>query len=619
MKKIKIIFPAVLALSALIWIGCSEEADDPPVYDFAVTKVACADEVYLGHPLDVDVTITSNETAENVPVEVFIADNNVADYNEVPFYSAGSYIIPTVKGGENTYTVKVTVPGNNLADGTLCKLTAMVDPALSKSKERPECVPGDDAEADKNKECFNENKMDNVTVRVTGMSQRDLVIDDITLTSDVVTIDTGDTIPDFITGTMSVRSVAIDTLNVPVRFILDIGGTEYPLMIWDNEIAGYAKDYWIGQLRANAPKSTPFFLEVDPVTAGFLASGPNAVTLKAVVDPGGLITEINIAGYAGEANNTVTRSLTIVKETTSGGSGSMMSYAPESPGANIAPGDPLFSPGTGLHFSKSYSQMLGSGLFGARPFFSTWASLDEEGAAGFAGGGVAVSIFNESFNFVYLEASAAAVPHMLSSSHVDLYLKFAWMVLYSFHADGEYSWDKDWSVYKSKGYTATFWAGPIPLNVSAGAQGTMGFAISFGVGDNLEATASEFASAGAYASASVGIPGLLEGGVKGNLNLVSYETKAVITAGLQLSAGAKQIQGWLQEQVITTLSGPNGTLCLFAKYPYQRWCKRWWIYYPCGWPTIKEAQTPLVSFSSWSKEMELMNLKQDSPWMNTGL
>jgi hypothetical protein len=623
MKTINGIVLALLVLTGISQTRCSDDSTDRPVaYEFKVTKIECATDVYLGHPLSVDVTITSNDEAENVPIDMYLAKHNVADDEEVPFHSAGSYIIPTVRSGENTYSIKVTVPTNEIpvVAGDEFRIAATVDPALSISKERPECVPSGDTEADHSKECFSEDTTKVVTINSTYNSKQDLLIDNIALTTDVVTIDTGDTIPDFITGTMTVKSVAIETLNVPVRFVLNIGGTDYPLMIWDTEIEGYSKDYWIGQLRANDPKSIPFFLDVDSTTAALLASGPNSVTLTAIIDPDNKVSEAVIPGINGEANNTLTRSLTIVKETTSGGSGSMMSCAQEPSSSQIAPEDPQFDiTGTGLGFSKYYSQTLGNSLFGARPFFSTWASLNEDGAEGYAGGGVAVSIFNASFNFVYMEASAAAVPHMLSSSYVDIYLKFAWMVLYSFHVDGEYSWDKDWTVYKSKGYTATFWAGPIPLNVSAGAQGTMGFAVSFGVGDNLEATASEFASAGAYASASVGIPGLLEGGVKGNLNIVSYETKAVITAGLQLSAGAKQIQGWLQEQVITTLAGPNGSLNLFAKYPYQRWCRWWGIYYPCGWPTIKEVQTPLVTFSSWSKEFELMNLKQDSPWMNTGL
>lgn len=608
LRFINLLFIVLLSISIL---QCSDDksSDDVNLADFSITGVECTTDVYLGHPVKVAVTITSADVRENVPVNFYLGKDTDVQDAEIPMYSAGSYIIPTVSSGTNRYEILISVPAHSIDAGEY-NLAAMLDPAATISREKDECQISGDQAVDSVKECYNESTLTVVNVKLDYINSPDLLIEDINLTSDVATVITGDSNPDFITGTVKIKSVAKGMINVPVRFILEKDGVEYTMMIWDTDIEGYSDDYLIGELKNSVTKSIPFSLRIDSTLTDNLSNGENPMTLKAVVDPDDLITEAYIEGLSGgETNNSLTKQITIVKDAA----------------AKIVPitVNDQKAPGTGLHFDKSYSMSFGSGLFGAFPNFSSSASLDENGAAGYSGGGINISIFNQSFSFVWLEASAAALPHKLSSSFVDIYIRFATEVLYSYHVDGEFSWDKDWTVYKSKGYTATFWAGWIPVNVEAGAQGTMGFKVTFEVGDNLEATASEFANAGAYASASVGIAGIFEGGVKCNLSLVNIEYKAIVNAGMELSEGAQQIRGVLHEEINCVLAGPSGSLNFFIKYPFIPMCRgkifgrKFW--YPCGRPRIQEDQYPIVSFTIWSMTVPILDLTQELPWINTGL
>ncbi len=614
MKIIRIVIILFIVLMAFNLSRCSDDSsdsdDDVKPAEFSITKVECSPDVYLGHPISVTVTISSVDERENVPVILNLAKETEIDDAEVSMYSAGSYIIPTVSSGVNQYQISVTVPAHSIDAGEY-KLAAMLDPAAVISEEKEECRQSDDPASDSEKECYNESMMAPINVKLDFVNTPDLLIEEILLTSDVATVTTGDTSPDFISGTVKIKSVAKGMINVPVRIVLEKDGVEYTMMIWDSEIEGYVNDYMIGELKNNISKSIPFSLRVDSTLTDQLVNGENQMTIKAVIDPDNLTPEAYIEGMSGgETNNSISKQITIVKDVTVVKSNV---YSPNQKATGTS----------GLNFSKSFSQTFGSGTIGAFPGFSSRASLNENGAAGFTGGGVDISIFNQSFSFVRMEASAAAMPHKLSSSYCDIYLRFTTQTLYSFHIDGEYSWDKDWTVYKSKGYTATFWASCIPVNISAGAQGTMGFAVSFTVGDTLEATASEFANAGAYASASVGIAGIFEGGVKCNLNLINIEYKAIVNAGMELSDGAQQIRGQLQEQIICVLAGPNGSLNFFVRYPFLPMCykkffgRKWW--YPCGAPGTKEDLYPIVSFSTWNMTIPLLDLTQDTPWINTGL
>ena len=617
-----------LVLACFVELRCFDDSskDKPPaaVYDFKITKVDCTAVVYLGHPVDVNVTMTSNDDVENVPVDFTLAERLADDAanndKQVQSYSAGSYIIPTVARGENTYTMRITVPTHTIPAGQY-DLVAVMDPGHVLSKERDECVISGDIQTDRAKECITADMRKEVTVSINYMNTPDLLVEDMVLTSDVVIYEAGNTNPDFITGTVTVKSVAQGALNVPVRFIIEMGGVDYPVMIWDSDIGGYVNDYLVGEMRANVSKSFSFALAIDTTIAANLGSGANSANLKAVIDPDNQITEAYIAGMSGgETNNVLVKPVTIVNSIARNQADrDRCLSSPDVTGAGgpCARSMPRSS-GPGLGFSKSYSQMLGSTMFGANPNFLAWGTLDENGAAGYTGGSVDIYIFNSSFSIASFRAEAAAVPHMISSSYVDIYLGYIGTTLYSFHQDGEYSWEKKWEIYKSRGYTARFFVGPIPLNVSAGAQGTLGFGVSFTVGDNLEVSAGPYVYAGGYASASVGIAGLLEAGVVGNLSLLNVEFKGTTTAGMQLSEGAKQIQGWLNEQVVLNIAGPNGNIQLFAQHPWLNWCKWWWTWYPCGY-SIKRYEYTLFSFSSWSKSYTLLDLTQTMPWIDTGL
>ena len=70
--------------------------------------------------------------------------------------------------------------------------------------------------------------------------------------------------------------------------------------------------------------------------------------------------------------------------------------------------------------------------------------------------------------------------------------------------------------------------------------------------------------------------------------------------------GATQLTGTLDETIGYTLSGPNGGLVIFVKWPKTCW--KWHVIpYPCGW---NEKDWSLVSWSTYSKTDTLLDRRQ---------
>jgi hypothetical protein len=100
----------------------------------------------------------------------------------------------------------------------------------------------------------------------------------------------------------------------------------------------------------------------------------------------------------------------------------------------------------------------------------------------------------------------------------------------------------------------------------------------------FSATLNPYFELGGYASAAVGVSGILALGVRGEIVLVRDDFLATVAAEVRLlpqgpscpyAAGC--IQGRLNESVENDLQGGKGKVFLFADYPTLKWC-RW---YPC--------------------------------------
>ena len=138
----------------------------------------------------------------------------------------------------------------------------------------------------------------------------------------------------------------------------------------------------------------------------------------------------------------------------------------------------------------------------------------------------------------------------------------------------------------------------------------MGFTLEFKIVDNFVAQTVPYLKAGAYASASVGISGFLEGGVEGTLDIIDVSLTGSASATLALYDNGLTLSGTLKEVITVVVSGPSGSIQLFAKYPYVNWCKKkaWKVYipYPCG-AGINTSYYNLASFSSYSRTYTLLS------------
>jgi len=588
----------ILSFTALILsYGCNDDGGEP--YNFKLISIQTGADAYLGHLLPVTVTIKALSEVENLPVQFSFmkqsdVDSSPEQENEnIDVLISDSIIIPDVSAGENQYQVNIKVPAETGKTGNYY-ISAVIDP--------------NEVVEQKSSDKINESESDMwavVNLRDDYLLDTDLVVDSLVLSDDTVML-TKPSIPTdpnihAIMGTVTVKSANKRMLNTPISFVLTIPTAgDYPLSVWDDDIKGFSSYYYIAELRNDIPLSIPFSLKIDSATRDIIEGlGPSSCTLTVMIDPDDSVAEPFVDGsIGGESNNTKQADLTIIVGD---------EQVNESKSLGIPKG--------GLAYSKQYDTGFGNNTFGAKASFSANASLNTTGAYGSVAGQVPITIFGFKFNMAEANAWAKAVPHRISSSGMGVIFKFVGFTLYEYSRTMEFTWEKDWSVYKSYGYSQQFWVGPVPLNVGAGAQGTIGFNINFEVSDNLIANAGPYVYAGAYASASVGVGGLLEAGVRGNLNLINANFINEVTAGITLLSNNTELQGTLKETVSVTIAGPNGNVQLFAKYPcITRWkCCCWGR---VCWPIfgICESYYTLVSFTSWSNTYTLLDQEY-----NTGI
>ena len=59
--------------------------------------------------------------------------------------------------------------------------------------------------------------------------------------------------------------------------------------------------------------------------------------------------------------------------------------------------------------------------------------------------------------------------------------------------------------------------------------------------------------------------------------------------------------GTLKEDITNTLTGPQGNVFFYVRYPCIKWCKKWGIPYPCGFKAC-QAKKNIVGFKTFERE-----------------
>jgi hypothetical protein len=275
----------------------------------------------------------------------------------------------------------------------------------------------------------------------------------------------------------------------------------------------------------------------------------------------------------------------------------------------VLPGQESYAPDRPIAFSEGIDAGWKNSKFGVGFEFDSYASLDERGAVAGVRGGVPATIFGSSFDFMSFDGRAQVVPEVDPAqvpagegSSFALDLEFLSLTVYSYQEQLGYAFDGTFSIVKEKRISARFWVGPVPLSVSGGAGGEIGYQLTIDLQPTvLESGLHPFASLEASIEAGVGIAGFLQAGAGGSLTLIEERFGGTVRTELAVVSFGPQpaiFQGTLDMRVTNTVTGPVGSLYLFVEYPSIKWC---WYVIPCGFKIARNTLT-LVTWHSFVKE-----------------
>ena len=172
-----------------------------------------------------------------------------------------------------------------------------------------------------------------------------------------------------------------------------------------------------------------------------------------------------------------------------------------------------------------------------------------------------------------------------------------------------------WAFGKSTSFNKNFVVGVVPLTASFSAWGLIGAEISMGVDEiacgvplSFEAHTGPWANLGTEVTAGVGA-GAFSAGVGGALDPLLEDT-FFATVSVELSSEEGDVTGVLHEDITNTLTGPQGKVFFYVRYPCIKWCKKWGIPYPCGLRAC-QAKKNIVGFTTFKREDVLFCEEQE--------
>ena len=130
-------------------------------------------------------------------------------------------------------------------------------------------------------------------------------------------------------------------------------------------------------------------------------------------------------------------------------------------------------------------------------------------------------------------------------------------------------WSLKWKEEKTFA-RATFFAGPIPISIEAGASGTMGFGAGLAIGGGVIEGYGDlfFAELDAFAEGGVDV-GIASGGIGAELLLLEHRFRVSGTSDLSQVANRKITLSALAQNRIKAI---KGEFYLFVNYPYFKFC-----------------------------------------------
>lgn len=360
-------------------------------------------------------------------------------------------------------------------------------------------------------------------------------------------------------------------------------GTFHDLSIWDEVGEAYDTRYWVDEIHPDIPTTVHMDLTVGPSLRGSLNSllalqGIDQVMLQVRSNVFGNINEWEVGSqrWDGRDDNVIEVPIRIVTEL------------------------PDADPGS-LEFEADFEKIWANKVFGVGLDIAGYSYLDDRGAIGSLKAAIPVILFRSRADIMALDAYAQSTPQDESQSRFSFEVKSLGQTLFSAaQTSPSYTYDNTWSVRKSREVKAVVWVGPVPIEVSAGCSGTIGYDTSLTLTpSSIEFETGPFGEIDAFAQAQINLV-VASGGIRGDMTLLREELTARTSAQLSIVNGGTRLQGPLTQELTHTLTGPNGRLYLFVNYPGVKLCKTILGSIPCGVRTHRKEKT-LVRFATFQK------------------
>jgi hypothetical protein len=586
--KISRFLPGLLTLTALTACGGGGGGggggDQPGNLTIGATTMQ-SNAPNVGHELEVATEIGASRAYDSVPVGYYLLRKEDVDagVDEVRQHELGNIAFDQVAGGRRAYNAVIRIP-TDVEPNVDYYLVAQVDPVdeIVETDEEDNVPPEGTAPAV-------------VRIEDAWTDTPDIVLEDVVLDTEAIVLKSlrafasmgslQDVQNHHFGATVTVTTTgANDVTDLDLTVGIELpGGSFLPLQIWNRDNASYQDSYVAERVVAGEPNSIHLDVFVPESVLQqllpFVQNGPIQTGLQVLTNRTAGIAEWDLGSRRyNRPDNGVNFDVTIVAPF----------VLPPQPG--------------GLHWSEGFEKTWTNKFFGVGLALGAEASLDERGAIAQADAEVPVFLAGERFQFFDANIYSRTDPNDSSNSRYSVDVEALGVTVYTrLVEDPNYVRTEDWNVAKTAEARSLVWVGPVPIRLTAGATGTIGFRTTVDL-DTSRAilTAGPYADAGAFAEARVDLA-VVSAGVAGNMTIVADEFTAEMVADMDIINGGDTLLGTLTFSITNELEGPNGRVYLFANYPAPKWCKVPFVgRVPCG-VVQRRAEKTLTRFATFRK------------------
>ncbi len=537
-----------------------------------------------GHEIQVATQLGASRAYESVPVGYYLLNKADVDAEADPVrqFEMGNAVFSQVSGGMNSYQTVLRIP-TDITPNTDYYLVAQVDPVddIHETNE-DDNVPPDGTTTPV------------VHIDDTWTNTPDIVLEDVVLDTDAIVLRPLAQYPSmgplqdvanshFGCTVMITTTGANDVTDLDLSVSIEVpGGSFQPLKIWNRDNSSYQDSYVAERVVAGQPNGIHLDVFIPEALRlqllPFVQNGPTQMGLQVLTNRTAGIAEWDLGSRRyNRPDDGVNFDVTVV-----------------------GPPEPIQQ--GGLHWDDGFDTSWSNKFFGVGLSMGAGASLDDRGAIAYADAAVPVYLVGSRFDFFDAHIYQRTDPNDNTNSRYSVDVNALGVTVFTkLVEDPSYVNTEDWNVQKSAEARSLVWVGPVPITLTAGASGTIGYQTTVDLNTSRAIlTTGPYANAGAYASAAVDLV-VVSAGVAGTLTIVSDELTAAMIADMNITNNGNTLVGTLTFSLTNDLVGPNGRIYLFANYPAPKWCKVPFVgRVPCG-VVQRRAEKTLTRFATFHK------------------